>query len=404
MTISHQSCRAMPTTARSSLPSRPVEHIEPDDQPDDHTYPPAPVPPHERGWRHPSEVGATQWATSEPPLALGRGLMTATGTIGVVLAGALVWAMLPSSGAPVTATSSVLAASATTISAPTPTSVALVEPTTTAGATPPTTPATTLATISPTTPTVAPPAVPVVAFTDGGDAMATSIVVGDQVFLITTIVAVGTRERLTVRGNDGSLAVAQMVWSDQASGLAVLAAPAADVAESVATGALPAPGTDVSVMSATGLMSASLTVDTAGTAALGGIAMDSLVEGSPVVDTDGRVVGLCSGARVVPVQLPAAVLERLAELRGWLGVRLVGSADDTPIIGGIEAGGPADAAGLQPGDEVLAIDERSVTSVADVQWMIARHLPGDTVNVDVLRGNEIVDDVSVELAARPTSL
>lgn len=382
----------MPTGPRTSLPSRLVEHIEPDDQPDDHAYPPAPVPPHERGWRHPSEVGATQWATSEPPLVLGRGLITATGTIGVVLAGALVWAMLPSSGAAVTATSSVLAASATTITAPT-TTLTLVEP---AQTVPATTPA--------TTPAVNPPAVPVVVLAGGGDALATSIVVGDQVFLITTLVAVGTRERLTVRGNDGSLADAEMVWSDQGSGLAVLAAPAADVATSAATAAMPAPGTDVSVMSSTGLMAASLTVDDAGTAALGGVAMDGLVEGSPVVDPEGRVVGLCSGSRVVPVQLPAAVLDLLAELRGWMGIRLVGSADDAPVIGGLEAGGPADTAGLQPGDEVLAIDDRSVTSVADVQWMVARHLPGDTVTIDVLRGDEIVDDISVELAARPTSL
>ncbi len=63
-----------------------------DEEPD---YPHAPLPAHERTWRHPSEQGATAWTRSEPPLVVGKGLSVATGTVGAVLAIGLLWLMVP---------------------------------------------------------------------------------------------------------------------------------------------------------------------------------------------------------------------------------------------------------------------------------------------------------------------
>ena len=62
---------------------------------DDELYPIAPIPAHERQWRHPSEMGEQAWVASEPPLTIGRGLTAATGVIGSVLALAVLWTMLP---------------------------------------------------------------------------------------------------------------------------------------------------------------------------------------------------------------------------------------------------------------------------------------------------------------------
>lgn len=62
-----------------------------DDEQDD----PAPLPAHERAWRHPSEIGERAWVYSEPPLTIGRGLTAATGAIGGLLAMAVLWTMLP---------------------------------------------------------------------------------------------------------------------------------------------------------------------------------------------------------------------------------------------------------------------------------------------------------------------
>lgn len=76
-----------------------------DDAPDDGwdddapIYPAAPIPAHERTWRHPSEIGQTAWATSEPPVTIGRGLLVTSGAIGSALGVAVLYLLLPA-GAP----------------------------------------------------------------------------------------------------------------------------------------------------------------------------------------------------------------------------------------------------------------------------------------------------------------
>lgn len=59
------------------------------------TYPPAPIPAHERTWRHPSEIGQAAWATSEPPVTIGRGLLITSGAIGSALGVAVLYLLLP---------------------------------------------------------------------------------------------------------------------------------------------------------------------------------------------------------------------------------------------------------------------------------------------------------------------
>ena len=64
---------------------------------DDEYVPVAPLPPHERSWRHPSELGSAHWAASEPAFEVGRWLAVASGAVGVTLAIAILWVMIPGS-------------------------------------------------------------------------------------------------------------------------------------------------------------------------------------------------------------------------------------------------------------------------------------------------------------------
>ena len=61
-------------------------------------YPLAPLPAHERTWRHPSELGEAAWQQSEPPVSIGRGLLVTTGAIGSALGVAVLYLMLPAGG------------------------------------------------------------------------------------------------------------------------------------------------------------------------------------------------------------------------------------------------------------------------------------------------------------------
>ncbi len=75
-----------------------------DDAPDDAwdddapTYPVAPLPAHERNWRHPSEIGEAAWVRSEPPVTIGRGLLVTSGAIGSALGVAVLYLLLPAGG------------------------------------------------------------------------------------------------------------------------------------------------------------------------------------------------------------------------------------------------------------------------------------------------------------------
>ena len=51
-------------------------------------------------------------------------------------------------------------------------------------------------------------------------------------------------------------------------------------------------------------------------------------------------------------------------------------------------GSPAAAAGIQPGDIVTRIGDTAVVSVEDVFLAIRSHRVGDTVRVEIVRGDE----------------
>ena len=94
-----------------------------DDAPDDGwdddapIYPAAPIPAHERTWRHPSEIGQTAWTATEPPVTIGRGLLVTSGAIGSALGVAVLYLLLPA-GAPSPSASPTVTSSVATLRPP----------------------------------------------------------------------------------------------------------------------------------------------------------------------------------------------------------------------------------------------------------------------------------------------
>ncbi len=133
--------------------------------------------------------------------------------------------------------------------------------------------------------------------------------------------------------------------------------------------------------------------------------------GTALVDESGRLVGIGSlltqeaggGAEefdanmFVPIDLLAPVLADLLRLgrpaappRAWLGL-YAAEQDEHVIIAGLSRAAPAQRAGLQPGDVVVAVAGQRVASLADFFRAVWRTGPaGCTVPLRVVRGREVL--------------
>jgi putative serine protease PepD len=145
-------------------------------------------------------------------------------------------------------------------------------------------------------------------------------------------------------------------------------------------------------------------------------ALNSGNSGGPLLDSQGRVVGVNSqiqsttGGNVgigyaVPIDTAKNVVAQLREdgtaEHAYLGVQLrePEGQEGVPVAEVVD-GGPADDAGLQPGDRILRVGGEEVDSVADVRRAIGAQSPGDKLELSVLRDGETTS-LTVELGERP---
>ncbi len=133
--------------------------------------------------------------------------------------------------------------------------------------------------------------------------------------------------------------------------------------------------------------------------------------GGALVDTQGHLLGINtaiysrSGGSLgigfaIPVTTVKTVMESIIRngqvVRGWIGVE---PQDITPelaesfglqkssgtIIAGVLKGGPADKAGVKPGDILLAVADKPVTDTISMLNLVAQLTPGEKVKLTVMR-------------------
>jgi len=152
--------------------------------------------------------------------------------------------------------------------------------------------------------------------------------------------------------------------------------------------------------------------------------------GGPLVNLHGEVIGINTAIATgggfnptfsgigfaVPSNLASRVMDQLREhghvVRGYLGVTVQPLSRELreaygldprtrgAIVNTVTDGSPAQAAGLQPEDIVIAVDGEKLQSQQDFLQRIAVHAPGDRVRLTVIRGDEQLD-LTVELTVRP---
>jgi predicted metalloprotease with PDZ domain len=60
------------------------------------------------------------------------------------------------------------------------------------------------------------------------------------------------------------------------------------------------------------------------------------------------------------------------------------------VVAVVEQRSPAELAGMRVGDLITSVDERPVRSHADLNFVLSRYSPGETVKMTVLRGGDRV--------------
>ncbi len=148
--------------------------------------------------------------------------------------------------------------------------------------------------------------------------------------------------------------------------------------------------------------------------------------GGALIDANGNLLGINtaiysrSGGSLgigfaIPVTTVKTVMESIIStgqvVRGWIGVE---PQDITPelaesfglsrksgaIIAGVLKGGPADKAGIRPGDILVAVEGKPVTDTFDMLNLIADLTPGHKAKMTVLRKSQ-ESTIEVVIGKRP---
>lgn len=447
-------------------------------EPNEEEYPGAPVPRHERVWRHPSEMGESMWQRSEPPLSIGRGLLVTSGAIGGLLALAVLWAMLPTnpgagangatSGIAPTVRASTSAlihetttepaselsagsprptvAALTTLARPTstlravaaehPQSVDDTDPAgtdtpsmsdpftdaTTPDATPvapadttgasQTTAGVTSVTDSSTTapkPIESTQATIAVSIDSGSSTSAIAVSVGNSPLVLTTASAVSADRPVTLSYTSGRTTQANVTMIYH--GIAVLAPDDADATTPFTPAAKPQPGDVVTLLTGSPT-TALVTVGGDGSMQMDSWGTGDVAEGTPVVNSRGQLVGLCTRGGGSPKLLTVDVssLRRaVAEMSGsssspaWLGVQLNADPKGSLTINYIDPNGPAAAAGILAGETIVSVDDAPMASSYALLDVLAAHRPDDEIEVTVERADGSQLTLDVVLAVSPAT-
>jgi len=265
--------------------------------------------------------------------------------------------------------------------------------------------------------------------------VATGVVVEKGGYIVTTALISPREEKITVTTSEGKRIEAEFLGFDTETQLALLRAKDAGL-PALALGRATdlTPGSWVCVVGVSPEQTASVTQGIVSSVAEDKLRLNIWVtpgsSGGPVVDANGRMVGLLRGiymeekpvvfqfrdkeqsgsgyvfssraeapssgmALAVPVDIVKDVSAQIKEKgkveRGWLGVQIGLNENGQTVIGSVDPESPAELAKLDAGDVFLKIADRDITSPDVLAAEIRKRKPGQDVVLKIERDGKPMD-------------
>jgi serine protease Do len=139
--------------------------------------------------------------------------------------------------------------------------------------------------------------------------------------------------------------------------------------------------------------------------------------GGPMLNLKGEVVGIATAVNAtgqgigfaIPINMAKEIVGQLQAngkvVRSWLGVavRELPDGDDRSgvVVTEVTAGGPAEAAGVRPGDVITSFGGHAVQSPARLRWYASTAGVGRQVDVRMRRGEATERTIRVALRELP---
>ncbi len=263
---------------------------------------------------------------------------------------------------------------------------------------------------------------------NGWRKVATGVVIDKDGYIVTTALVSPRDAKLFVISSDGEEVEAEFLGMDPETHLALIKAKDKNKKwKPIAMGRLEdlSAGLEIAVVCFSPEEKAAITKGIVSSVGRDSLRLNVVVmpgaSGSPVIDMQGRMIGLVRGAYVseavfsldgrkvtagnimlsrvegpssgmasaIPLDIVEKVSSEIRETgkvrRGWLGVELIVNDEGKVEIYAVNEESPADDAGLKEGDVLLEIDGREIVDREMLARKIRMHTPGDEVDLRIER-------------------
>jgi serine protease DegQ len=274
--------------------------------------------------------------------------------------------------------------------------------------------------------------------------LGSGVIVSPQGIILTNHHVIEGADEIEVAFADGRKRNAKLIGSDPETDIAVLKIDATDLPAPITLGKMESVHVGDVVLAIGNPFGVGQTVTSGIVSALGRnqlgintfenfIQTDAAINpgnsGGALVDTKGNLIGINtaiysrSGGNMgigfaIPINTAKQVMESIltngSVTRGWIGVepqnvsKELAESLNIPLntigvlITGVLNGGPADKAGMKPGDVLTQVNGQKVDDVVTLLNRIAQTAPGDEAKVTLLRkGKEMT--LQVQVGKRPKS-